>query len=242
MKRNQDASGQAMLDYLNGKRSFEICERDDGSICVSPGPAGYFSPYRKWSPHEKKAVRYAKGKVLDVGCGAGRHALYLQSRGLDVVGIDISPRAIEVCRRRGLKQTKVMSIAQLSSRMGAFDTIIMFGNNFGLFANPGRARWLLRRFHKMTSPSGRILAQTLDPYKTTDPLHLSYHRRNRGRGRMAGQARIRIRYRDLTTPWFDYLLVSRKEMREIVKETGWKVARFIDSGGPNYIAVIEKKT
>jgi len=57
---------------------------------------------------------------------------------------------------------------------------------------------------------------------------------------MAGQVKIRVRYRDLATPWFDYLLVSRKEMREIVNGTGWRIRRFLSSKSTPYIALIER--
>jgi len=42
--------------------------------------------------------------------------------------------------------------------------------------------------------------------------------------------------------WFDYLMVSKEEMKEILKGTGWKVKKFIDSEDSLYIAIIEKKT
>jgi len=178
--------------------------------------------------------------VLDVGCGAGRVALYLQSRGLDVIGIDNSPLAVKVCRERGVKHAKLMPLTQISQKLGVFDTVVMFGNNFGLFENFTRARWLLRKLHGMTSPKARILASTLDPYQTTEPSHLAYHRRNRTRGRTGGQARIRIRYKDYATPWFDYWLVSKKELAAILKGTGWRAARFFDTAGGRYIAVVGK--
>jgi hypothetical protein len=57
---------------------------------------------------------------------------------------------------------------------------------------------------------------------------------------MSGQARLRIRYKKHATPWFDYLLVSREEMKNVLNDTGWCVRRFIDSEGPVYTAVIEK--
>ena len=103
-------------------------------------------------------------------------------------------------------------------------------------------RWLLRRFAGMTSPGARIIAETNDPYQTSNPLHLRYHRRNRAAGRMGGQIRIRVRYRNLATPYFDYLMVSKDEMRRIACGAGWRVARFIDSPGSIYIAVLEKET
>ena len=107
-----------------------------------------------------------------VGCGAGRVALYLQSRGLDVLGIDNSPLAVKVCKARGVKHAKLIPFTQISRRLGVFDTVVMFGNNFGLFENLTRARWLLRGLHGMTTAKARILASTLDPYQTTEPSHL----------------------------------------------------------------------
>jgi hypothetical protein len=92
----------------------------------------------------------------------------------------------------------------------------------------------------MTSDSARILGESMDPYQTTNPDHLAYHRRNRRRGLIAGQVRIRARSRALKTPWFDYLFVSRTEMREIAKGTGWHVVRTYAPRGPQYVALLEK--
>jgi SAM-dependent methyltransferase len=242
MKNLQDAHGNAMFDYLNGKDAFEIVERDDGLITTTNAPAVYFSKYRDWPTHEKRGMRFARGKVLDIGCGAGRHAIYLQERGLDVLGIDTSPLAIKVCKQRGLKKAKRLSIDQISQKLGRFDTLLMLGNNFGLFENFNKARRLLKRFHKITSGEARIIVESLDPYQTDEPDHLAYHKYNRKCGRMSGQVRLRVRYKKHATPWFDYLLVSKDEMREILKDTGWQVKRFLDSKSPWYLAIIEKRS
>ena len=126
--------------------------------------------------------------------------------------------------------------------MGRFDTILMLGNNFGLFGNRTRARWLLRRFKGFTAPGARIIAESLDVHRTDDPGHLAYGAANRRKGRMSGQIRMRIRYKTLATPWFDYLMVSADEMDEIVSGTGWDIVQCFDSDGPrpNYIAVLER--
>ena len=92
----------------------------------------------------------------------------------------------------------------------------------------------------MTSPEARIVAECLNPYRTDDPAHLAYHRRNRKRGRLPGQVRIRIRYRQYATPWFDCLFVSPKEMQRLVHGAGWTVGRLVDDGGLQYVAVLEK--
>ncbi len=157
-------------------------------------------------------MRLVRGRVLDVGCGAGRVALHLQQHGQEVVAIDVSPLAAEVSRRRGVQDARVLSIADVDKRVRPIDTIMMMGNNFGLFGSARRAKRLLHRFDLIGSDRKRIVAEVLDPYTTDDPDHLSYHERNRQRGRLPGQARLRIRHRHYTTPWFDYLFVSPAEL------------------------------
>ncbi len=110
MKDHQDAFGHGVYDYLNGVRGTEIVQRDDGNFELSGGPKAYFAEYKDWPSHEKKAIRYARGRILDVGCGAGRCLLYLQQKGFDVMGIDTSPLAIKVCRERGLRKVRRLSI------------------------------------------------------------------------------------------------------------------------------------
>jgi hypothetical protein len=128
-------------------------------------------------------------------------------------------------------------------KKNAFDTIIMMGNNFGLFANFNKARKLLEKFHRIASRNAIIVATTNDPYKTDNPAHLAYHKRNREKGRMSGQLRIRIRHKQYVGRWFEYLLVSKQEIKEILKGTGWEVEKFIDSNGARparYLAIIRK--
>ena len=243
LKPMEDAYGQEVWSHFNGKKSFEIVEREDGYFDVSNGAPTYFSGYDDWAETHKKAMKFAKGRVLDIGCGAGRHSIYLQSKGLNVTGIDSSPLAIRVCRLRGLKKTKVMSIAEISRfKPCSFDTILMLGNNFGLFGSLSNARLLLKKLHKITSPNAIIIAESNDPYKTENPFHLQYQKTNRRRGKMSGQMRIRIRYLKYVGKWFDYLIVSKEEMREILKGTGWKAKKFIDSSSSPYVAIIQKQS
>jgi hypothetical protein len=125
--------------------------------------------------------------------------------------------------------------------MGSFDTVVMLGSNFGLFADPERARRLLRRLHSMTPPDGRIIATTRDPHETDDPDDLRYIRWNVRHGRLPGQWRIRIRYRDLCTPWFDHLTVSESEMRVLLDGSGWEIRRVLDGPDGRYAAVLVKR-
>lgn len=117
----------------------------------------------------------------------------------------------------------------------------MMGNNFGLFGSYELARRLLKKLHQLTSPDALIIAVTRDPYVTKDPGHLAYHKLNKKRGRMPGQLRLRVRFKGYIGSWFDYLLVSRDELREILEDTGWEVKRFIDGNDGQYIMLLGKE-
>jgi SAM-dependent methyltransferase len=239
LKPEQDAFGQMIWACYKGEDVYEVIERDDGYIDAMSSK-GYFSDYEDWHPIEQEAMQFVEGRVLDVGCGAGRHSLYLQKKGFDVLGIDVSPLVIKVCRLRGLKKAEVMAIEDVDFKPDSFDRTIMMGNNFGLFGSFKKARKLLRKFHRLASEKALIIAETRDPYKTDNGAHLEYHRLNKIKGRMGGQVKIRNRFRKYVGRWFDYLMVSKEEMREILKGTGWKSRRFINSRNSRYLAIIQR--
>ena len=90
----QDAFGAVLRDYFDGKQhAATVIERDDGFF-EAERTAAYFAPFRSWFDAERQVLREVRGRVLDVGVGAGRVALELQRRGHEVVGIDVSPLAL----------------------------------------------------------------------------------------------------------------------------------------------------
>ena len=239
-----DAYGELLWSYYKtGEPKHEIVERDDGLIMVGKyGGKVYLSEYRHWERLDKTAMKHVKGRVLDIGCGGGRHSLYLQQKGHEVTGIDNSPLSIKVSKRRGLKKAHVLPIERTGElRPRVFDSVIMMGNNFGLFGSLNKAKSLLRRHYTLTSTDGSIVAMSRDPYTTKDPVHLAYQKRNRQRGRMSGQLRLRVRYKNLVGHWFDYLLVSQEELKQIIEDTGWGVRTFIDGEDGQYVVVLGKE-
>jgi SAM-dependent methyltransferase len=242
-----DAFGMAFRDHFAGREAPAIIERDDGLVEV--GPTEYYAmPFDEWAPEARTAIGLAGKRVLDVGCGAGRVALHLDSIGVECIAIDNSPGAIEVCRQRGVRDARLMSFTQIDNSLIAdghgqrrLDTVVMYGANFGLFSSFRRARWLLRRLKRLTTPDARIIAETVDPYETDRPEHIRYHERNRERGRMGGQVRIRVRYREIIGPWFDLLFVSRPELVSILDGTGWKLEQLLGGTGSAYIAIIGRE-
>ena len=133
-----------------------------------------------------------------------------------------------------------MSIEDVTFNPDSFNTIVLMGNNFGLLGSFSKARRLMKKFYGITSENALIIADTRDPYKTEDPAHLAYHKLNKKKGRMAGQVKIRINFQNYVSGWFDYLMVSKQEMAEILNGTGWKIKQFIDSETSKYVGIIEK--
>ena len=183
----RDAYGQEIWNCHKGVSDYEIVERDDGLIDLGSA-LPYFQERDKWPIHEREAIQRARGAILDIGCGAGRVALYLQEIGHRVLAIDNSPLAVKVTKLRGVKAARVLSIDGIQTLRGLFSSIVLYGNNFGLLGGLARARRLLAAMHKITTRDAVIIAAAADPYRTRDPVHLAYHQRNRERGRMAGKS------------------------------------------------------
>ena len=234
----KDLFGQAFLDFQEGKKYPSQIERDDGY--VDEHMIGqYFDGHDRFPEIEKKALRHAKGRVLDIGVGAGRHSLYLQRNGLDVVGIDISDNALEVCRRRGVKKLRKMSACDLKFEKGSFDSAIAFCNNFGLCGSIKGVEGMMKRLHRIISDDGVFLAESIHPTDTKKRAHVRYHRMNIARGKPPGQVKLRIKYRGKTGGWFDLLMVTPEEMRQICDRTGWKISRTY-KGKPAIVYVLKK--
>ena len=234
----KDPFGQAFKDFYEGKKHPSQIERDDG-YTDNHIIGQYFGDYDDFSDTEKKALKHAKGRVLDIGVGAGRHSLYLQKKGMDVVGIDISDNALEVCKRRGVKKVRKMSACDLKFGKDSFDTAIAFCNNFGLCGTVSGVEGMMRRLHRIMSDDGVFLAESVHPTDTKKRAHLRYHKRNIARGRPPGQVRLRIKYRGQVSGWFELLMVTPEEMRQLCRRTGWRIARTY-KGKPMYVYVLKK--
>lgn len=219
----------------------EIIERDDGLINGAPA-AHYLAPPAEWQDHDHRAVRRVRGRVLDIGAGAGRIAIELQRRGVDVTGLDISPLALAVSRKRGLERTFLGTVDEHAATGERYDTFLLLGNNLGLLEGHERAPAFLAALAALATPHAQIIAHGTDPYGTTDPVHVGYHRRNRERGRLGGQLRLRLRYREIATDWFDYLVCSVPELRSLIEGTPWRLVEVDDADHPYYLATLERTT
>jgi len=155
----KDLFGQALLDYQNGNYTEDILTSTSISDTdVLPLPY-LFRDYKAMPKLEQKALQLTKGHVLDVGCGAGSHSLYLQEKGLEVKAIDISKGAIEVCKLRGLIQCELKDVLEETD---TFDTILLLMNGTGVFQNLDLISSYLNHLKSIMKPNAQVLIDSSD--------------------------------------------------------------------------------
>ncbi|MEY4432260.1 MAG: hypothetical protein RLZZ44_390 [Bacteroidota bacterium] len=157
----KDLFGKAILDYQtntspeNMITSTSISDEDEMEV------AYLFRNFTEMPTLEQKALQLAKGRTLDVGCGAGSHGLYLQNeRNMDVHSIDISKNAIQACSLRGLKNAQFCNVLDLENEK--YDTILLLMNGTGIFETIEKTPVYLQKLKSLLRPNGQILIDSSD--------------------------------------------------------------------------------
>lgn len=157
----KDLFGKAILDYQTNNSpenlitETSISEEDEMSV------AYLFRNYEEMPAMEQKALQLAKGRVLDAGCGAGSHSLYLQNeKQLDVTAIDISENSIEACKLRGVTNTIVTDIMAIENE--TFDTILLLMNGAGMCGRLQKISGFLQKLKTLLNPGGQVLLDSSD--------------------------------------------------------------------------------
>lgn len=155
-----DLFGKAILDFQTNNSPEDIITETNISEVDEMSVAYLFRTFEEMPKLEQKALQLSKGKILDVGCGAGSHGLYLQEKGFEVTSIDISVNAIKTCELRGLKNAKVKNVFELENEK--FDTILLLMNGTGIFENLTETSKYLQKLKSLLNPHGQILLDSSD--------------------------------------------------------------------------------
>jgi SAM-dependent methyltransferase len=156
----KDLFGKAILDYQTGNNPQDLITETSISEADEMSIAYLFRGFEKMPKMEQNALLLSKGKVLDVGCGAGSHSLYLQEKGFDVTPIDISPNAIKACQLRGLKKATVQDV--MSMKEEQFDTILLLMNGAGMCGRLKNISRFLLQLKSLLKENGQILVDSSD--------------------------------------------------------------------------------
>ena len=157
----KDLFGKAILDYQTNNSPEDLITETSISEADEMSVAYLFRAFADMPAMEQKALSLAKGKILDVGCGAGSHSLYLQNeKQLDVISIDISENAIEACKLRGLKNARVQDVMLLENEK--FDTILLLMNGAGMCGRLKNINAFLQKLKSLLTDNGQILLDSSD--------------------------------------------------------------------------------
>ena len=157
----KDLMGRAIWDYFYQENPEDL--QTETSISeLDDLPVSYlFRTYKEMNALEQKALDLSLGKVLDVGAGAGSHALYLQNdKKLKVTALDISPKSIEICKARGLENAVCEDFLKFSGNK--FDTILLLMNGTGIFQNLAKIDQYLQKLKTLVAENGQILIDSTD--------------------------------------------------------------------------------
>jgi SAM-dependent methyltransferase len=212
--------GKALCAYFGGESSAElIVRRDDGKEVTIPVSL-FFRDESDFSEIERTAMRLCKGRVLDIGAGAGSHSLALQRKGHLLTAIDICPDAVAVARERGVADA--LSTDILTYEGGPFDTLLMIGHGIGMVETIEGLTRFLHRAHSLLAAGGQLLVDSLDVGVTSDSEHHAYQEANRSAGRYIGEIRMEFEFRGLKGPYCGWLHVDVGTLTEHSQSAGWR--------------------
>ena len=236
MNSKKDPMGRAIADYYKTQKANKLrvfspmFEEDEIPLST------LFRSYEVMPRIEQKALDMAKGKVLDVGAGAGCHSLVLQERALDVTAIDISPLSVETMKERGVKKVIEQDFFTLK---GQYDTVLMLMNGIGIVGTLERLPRFFRQLDKILAPGGQLLCDSSDiSYVFEDengmidiPNEMDYY----------GEHSFRMQYKDTIGEPFNWLYIDADTLREKAGRCGYAVEVVAEGEHYDYLARITKR-
>lgn len=157
----KDLFGKAILDYQTNNAPQDLITETSISEPDEMSVAYLFRSFDQMPAIEQAALQLSRGKILDVGCGAGSHSLYLQNdKNLTVTSIDISAHAIEACKLRGLNDARNIDLMALDNEK--FDTILLLMNGAGMCGRLKNIGAFLQKLKSLLYDDGQILLDSSD--------------------------------------------------------------------------------
>lgn len=156
----KDPVGKAIYDYHFKGKAPDIHIDTNYTEDETVPPAWFFRSFDEMSAIEKKALELCRGKILDVGAGAGTHSLILQENKADVTALEISPAAVKVMSHRGIQKIENKDLFDFTGPR--FDTILILMNGTGIGGTLEGLKKMLNHLKNLMAPDGRILIDSSD--------------------------------------------------------------------------------
>lgn len=155
-----DPIGFAIKDFYEFGKAPEIIVNTNYTDKETIAPSYFFRTVEKMPLIEQTALQHCRGKVLDVGAGAGSHALYLQEKGYKVAALEKSQQAAEVMKKRGVNEIINADLFDLKEQK--FDTILVLMNGTGIGGTLEGLKKMLLHLKSLLNKNGQILIDSTD--------------------------------------------------------------------------------
>ena len=228
--------GLALKAYFEGDKAAQLTVRRDDGLEYALPVSHFFRAPAEFTPLETAALERCRGRVLDIGAGSGLHSLELQARGLAVTALEISPEAVAVMARRGVRDARCADIFRFQE--APFDTLLMLGHGIGITENLAGLDRFLELTRRLLALGGRLLLDSTDVRRTDDPRHLAYHEANRSAGRYVGEIRIQLDFGGRKGPFCGWLHVDPETLAERAAQAGWSCEVVLDEPAWGYLACL----
>jgi len=234
-----DIHGQCLLDYLNGeKKAFYLLHRDDGFVYPPIYAKEFFYEADEFPEIDKIALDSCYGGVLDIGAGAGSHSLFLQKKGLEVVPIDNSPKAVEVMKRRGLKNARAGGLFDEYEK--SFDTVLLL-LGIGIVENLQGLDRFLNYLPSILTQHGQLLTDSFDVRNHDDEKYREYQSKKVANGKYFGERTLRFEYKGKMTDWFEWMHIDPETLRKQVHNSGLFFDLIATGDNGRYLSIIRRK-
>lgn len=202
-------------------------------------PVAYlFRDYQEMPVLEKKALQLCKGRVLDVGCGAGSHSLYLQKeKKLEVTAIDTSKGAVEVCRKRGLIDARNISFEEVAEEK--FDTILLLMNGTGIIGRMKNLDGFFNKLEHLLNPHGQVLLDSSNLIYLFEADEDGGIWVDAGRG-YYGELHYSLSYKGETSPGFDWLYLDFDSLSLAAAKNGFTCEKIQEGDHYDYLAKLTR--
>jgi len=228
-----DILGDAILDYYQHKRGSKLWVHDEHGPNLEMPVKTYFRTEKEMPAMELKALALCKGSVLDIGAGAGSHALALQEKGLDVTAMDISAKAVIVMKARGVRHAIEQDIFSFKPTQ-KFDTLLLLMNGIGLSGTLAGLRRFLKQAQSLLLPDGQLIFDSSDvAYLYEDePFPMNHY---------YGEIKCCYEYKKHKSKWLTWLYIDQKMLYYEASGAGWKTEVLMEDNNNQYLARLTLK-
>lgn len=231
----QDPMGMAISEYYRTGKcdTLEMLSSTGDEELDVPD---LFRGYEQMTNLEKTALEMARGRILDVGAGAGCHSIVLQEHEKSTVAIDISPLSCKTMRERGI--IDVRNVDFFSPELtGPFDTILMMVNGSGLVGKLKNLPNLFRRISELLAVGGCCITDIYDIRYLFDDSDAAVN----SRMPYYGETDYRLKYRDIVGLPFYWLNTDFETFHRIAEESGMKCTLLMEGDMHNYLVKLTTK-